>query len=721
MATQPTNLPVPSESPRDLKFNAGKIDEFVTSAELKYTDRFGGQHYTIEGLRWLAQQTIAAFGYVTIDSFEDGATLTLPNEVLRLEATGEYYRWDGTFPLGGKVVPPGSTPVSTGGVGVGAWLSVGDATLRGQLSSPEGATLVYNGAETVAAQLNQLLKNNDSVFHVEDPRFGAVGDGVLSSDKLSVSGTDDTAAFIAAIAAAKAAGGGKVVCSPGKTYLLTYTLLYPSNFVFDGQGCSLLFNPNNGNSSLMLPETFQVADSTTYTTDVVIRNFTYLQAQNGTEMQGNLLGVMKARRVLFEDVYVPWIFWHIFDGAGGKDCVIRRINAEGGYSTAIQFDSSANGNDSAVYANDAEGNQLKCAAGAVGSLTGFEYAENCFVHDCIINGFNNASFPSGAFQLHGGGCRSIFIHGNKVNNCTAGVRSDTNTTHNEISITDNVFGNCTFGGYMMAQHTNLNVEGNIIYSGGTTAYAWVMNDSVTTLKSGFNFVNNRIVGFGRGIQVHNYSAINISGNNFRGTGEGLPISMVEALGSAVGCIVMVDCGQSVVDGNTFNGCNVRGHIIIKASSDANKVGPASVTGNTGSSGGPGIIIRGLINPVVSGNSFRTVSGSFLGIGEVACTNALINGNNINMPDGQCAIYSSGYNTAVNINHLQSSATTGYGVQFYQANIPRSSMNIIGGFTADKQVYLDSSTASGRHCEPFATLAKAGAASGTNYTTTGTPL
>ena len=137
MATQPTNLPVPSESPRDLKFNAGKIDEFVTSAELKYTDRFGGQHYTIEGLRWLAQQTIAAFGYVTIDSFEDGATLTLPNEVLRLEATGEYYRWDGAFPLGGKVVPPGSTPVTTGGVGIGAWLSVGDATLRGQLSSPE--------------------------------------------------------------------------------------------------------------------------------------------------------------------------------------------------------------------------------------------------------------------------------------------------------------------------------------------------------------------------------------------------------------------------------------------------------------------------------------------------------------------------------------------------------------------------------------------------------
>ncbi|WP_336479325.1 phage tailspike protein [Escherichia coli] len=585
--------------------------------------------------------------------------------------------------------------------------------LRQELAGQDGASLIYNRSETVAAQLNRLLSNTTNVFNVDD--YGAAGDASLAGDNLTVIGTDDTAAFIAAIAAAKAAGGGKVICSPGKTYLLTYTLLYPSNFVFDGQGCSLVWNPNNGNSSMMLPETFQVADNITYTTDVVIRNFTYLQAQNGEAMQGNLLGVMKARRVLFEDVYVPWIFWHIFDGAGGKDCVIRRINANGGYSTAIQFDSSANGNDVAVYGNDATGNQLKCAAGPVGSLSGFEYSENCFAYDCVITGFNNSSFPSGAFQLHGGGCRSIFIHGNKVNNCTAGVRSDATTVHNEISITDNVFGNCKYGGYMMAQHTNLSVKGNIIYSGTATDYSWVMNDSVTTLKSGFNFVNNRIVGFGRGIQVHNYTAINISGNSFTGTGEGLPTSTVEALASAVGCIVMVDCGQSVIAGNTFVGCKVRAHIIVKSSNDASKVGPASITGNTGSSGGPGIIIRGLVNPVVSGNSFRTISGSFLGIGEVACANALINGNNIHLTDGQCAIYSSGAATAINCNHIQSGITTGYGIQFYAAGSPRSSMNVVSGFTAASQVYLGSTTSGGRHCEPFATISKAAGASGKNYT------
>ncbi|GJK69292.1 hypothetical protein TUM17564_13190 [Citrobacter freundii] len=127
MSTTPTNLPVPSEKPQDLKFNAGKIDEFVTSMAKQYIDRFGHAHYTIEGLRWVAQQAIAAFGYITLDSFEDGNNLTLPNQVIRLEATGEYYRWDGVFP---KNVPAGSTPDSTGGIGSGKWLSVGEASAR---------------------------------------------------------------------------------------------------------------------------------------------------------------------------------------------------------------------------------------------------------------------------------------------------------------------------------------------------------------------------------------------------------------------------------------------------------------------------------------------------------------------------------------------------------------------------------------------------------------
>lgn len=175
MATQPTQDVVPSESPRDLKFNAGKIDEFVTSMGWTYTDRFGVQHYTIEGMRWLAQQAIAAFGYITLDSFEDGNTLTLPNQVLRLEATGEYYRWDGAFP---KDVPAGSTPDSTGGVGVGKWLSVGDATLRSDLAKDTGADIPHfkqpgvNGAENNTLS-SRFYKKYDAVADFKADPTGA--------------------------------------------------------------------------------------------------------------------------------------------------------------------------------------------------------------------------------------------------------------------------------------------------------------------------------------------------------------------------------------------------------------------------------------------------------------------------------------------------------------------------------------------------------------------
>lgn len=155
MATQPTQDAVPSESPRDLKFNAGKIDEFVTSENHVYVDRFGEEHRTIEGINYDANQAILNYGYITKDSFEDGSTISLANECLRWKSNGEYYRWDGPYP---KVVPPGSTPDSTGGIGKGEWVGVGDASLRAALAGPNGVNFVNGAAKQVDLDLtNQNL------------------------------------------------------------------------------------------------------------------------------------------------------------------------------------------------------------------------------------------------------------------------------------------------------------------------------------------------------------------------------------------------------------------------------------------------------------------------------------------------------------------------------------------------------------------------------------
>lgn len=57
--------------------------------------------------------------FIIVDSFELGATVTERNQVLRHASTGFFYRWAGDLP---KVVPPSSTPLTSGGLGESGWL-----------------------------------------------------------------------------------------------------------------------------------------------------------------------------------------------------------------------------------------------------------------------------------------------------------------------------------------------------------------------------------------------------------------------------------------------------------------------------------------------------------------------------------------------------------------------------------------------------------------------
>lgn len=206
MTTTPTNKPIPSEDPRDLKFNAGKIDEVVTSESHYYTDRFGVRRWTIAGFQYTAEEAIRNYGYITMDSFEDGATLTLPNHVLRYEATGEYYRWDGDFP---KTVSSGSTPETAGGVGLGKWVSVGDASLRGQITDPNS---IQKYPELQISRWREA----------GDPRgWGGVGDGVA----------DDTAAVSSALQTGKLNLADK-----NKIWRLTQTISKTGKVHITGEG-----------------------------------------------------------------------------------------------------------------------------------------------------------------------------------------------------------------------------------------------------------------------------------------------------------------------------------------------------------------------------------------------------------------------------------------------------------------------------------------------------
>lgn len=625
MATQPTNLPVPSESPRDLKFNAGKIDEFVTSAELKYTDRFGGQHYTIEGLRWLAQQTIAAFGYVTIDSFEDGATLTLPNEVLRLEATGEYYRWDGAFPLGGKVVPPGSTPVTTGGVGIGAWLSVGDATLRGQLSSPEGATLVYNGSETVAAQLNKLLAGNTNIFHVDD--FGAVGDW---SDTTGT-GTDDTAAFQAAFDAAQAVGGGKVLASPGKDYRITYTVWYPSNFIFDGQGCKIMLNAV-AEGSAFLPKTFLQSGQGIQTTDVIFRNIFDLRSYKQNNW-GNGFGMLGVNRILFENIGSSWLWFHLIDGCGGKNVEVKHCWSTGTTSAAFQADAAVGG--TAVAGVLPNGTPVPCPFGD--GTVSWQYTENMRIHNCYVV---NAGFA--AVHIHNYVPRRIFIHDNYFTACGRGVWSDGGGEARDVYIYNNLVLNCTGVALDLgANHSGLQITGNILYNDLKTVGLINLRGEVDSqlLRRRLVITNNYFGGGTKSVTVGHYADAIVSDNIFYDMGSAAPTSSAEVVGAPTDwALCLYGCPVTTVNANRFFNVLASNAMYINKGTLTATVSSV-ISDNQTRACYCALLLKDMQNAIVHHNNFVSNAGSFKGLVINNCVNTTTDTNHVTMvTNGESGIY-----------------------------------------------------------------------------------
>lgn len=130
-----TGNPVPSAALEDMADNAKVLDQMVNKTEGNVTDRTGT-------VRRSFQQIIMDMGFEPISgSFQTGATLTQRNQVLQDETTGVFYSWNGVIPVGGKIIPVGSTPVTSGGIGVGAWVDRTDVTLRHEIS---GVGAIFN-------------------------------------------------------------------------------------------------------------------------------------------------------------------------------------------------------------------------------------------------------------------------------------------------------------------------------------------------------------------------------------------------------------------------------------------------------------------------------------------------------------------------------------------------------------------------------------------------
>lgn len=186
-----TDNTVPSSDLRDFWDNSQGLDFALnTITALIWKDRLGKSRKTwhsfevdfseaILKMHSDAQQAITGFGYILLDSFQSGATLNLYNQALRDTSTGEYFRWDGAFPSGGKIIPAGSTPASSGGIGPGAWLSVGDASLRAAMASLTGASL--SGLEQGGNVQNAIYYTTPEMFGYGTIASGAAAFGAAAA------------------------------------------------------------------------------------------------------------------------------------------------------------------------------------------------------------------------------------------------------------------------------------------------------------------------------------------------------------------------------------------------------------------------------------------------------------------------------------------------------------------------------------------------------------
>lgn len=113
--------------------------------------------------------------------FTTGGTLTTDdrNKAVLWPSTdggdGDWYYWSGSLP---KTIPAASTPSSSGGVGVGAWLSVGGVILRQDLASPTGASYIGVRSSTVESEIPFV---SPEMFGATDVQSAIDGPAVLAA------------------------------------------------------------------------------------------------------------------------------------------------------------------------------------------------------------------------------------------------------------------------------------------------------------------------------------------------------------------------------------------------------------------------------------------------------------------------------------------------------------------------------------------------------------
>lgn len=185
-------LPNGSTDVRDGIDNLQSMDVFMNATEDTYNQRDGEIVRTVAGMNNEFDAHILNMGFARIGTFASGATLTNPRQTLLWDVAdggdGQEYGWSGEFP---KVVPATSTPTSTGGISVGAWISRFDPELRIQVREALRRSYAEAGYNLVDGSFEAggvLVNANDVLLHEASGRAFTGAAGTVSAGTNPASG-----------------------------------------------------------------------------------------------------------------------------------------------------------------------------------------------------------------------------------------------------------------------------------------------------------------------------------------------------------------------------------------------------------------------------------------------------------------------------------------------------------------------------------------------------
>lgn len=169
-----------SSDPRDLYDNSANLDLALNGAAVSWTDRTGKSRKSFAGMEADFQTVLANTGYIYVGPYATGLVLTLPNQIF--DRAGEFW----------KVKPGVALPLTL----TGTWatdqnnvVSVGDATLRGELAAITGATKI--GFRQAGRTVDTKLRETPSITD-QGAAVGVTNNKALIEAAISEAGNPGT-------------------------------------------------------------------------------------------------------------------------------------------------------------------------------------------------------------------------------------------------------------------------------------------------------------------------------------------------------------------------------------------------------------------------------------------------------------------------------------------------------------------------------------------------